>query len=233
MNKAHLAAQLLAGIPLTIAAYGAGVALQRRLGGHALANPVLLAIAIVIAVLQVTGLSCDDYIKSAGLISASLGPATVALAVPLYAHGRQIRGSGAHLVVAAALGAAAAAASAAAIAWACGAPDVLVRSLAPRSATTAIAIGVSEQIGGLPALTAVLLIVTAIGGAMLGGSVLTLAGLREPRARGLAIGVAAQAIGTACALARDETEGAYAGLGMTLAGVLTGLLLPTVWNAFK
>ena len=233
MSGWRLAIQLLAGPLLTIAAYGAGVALQRRLGGHVLANPVLLAIAIVVAVLYLTGLSCDDYLEGAGLLSAALGPATVALATPLHARARQMRGSGARLVMAAGLGAAAAATSAAAIAWVCGAPGVLVRSLAPKSATTAIAVGVSEQIGGLPDLTAVLVIMNAIAATMLAGCVLTLAGVREPAARGLAIGVAAQGIGTAVALARDETEGAYAGLGMTLAGVLTGLLLPTLWRALQ
>jgi len=226
-----LAVQLSAGPLLTPAAYGAGVALQRRCGHHMLANPVLFAVVIVVAVLYVAGLSCADYIVSAEpMMMMMLGPATVALAVPLYAHAGQIRGSAARLVAAAGLGAAAAAASAVAIAWMCGAPAVLVRSLAPKSATTAIAMAVSAQIGGLPALTAVVVTTSAIAGAMLGSSVLTLAGLRDPRIRGLAIGVAAQVIGTAYALARDQTEGAYAGLGMALAGVFTGLL-PTVWHA--
>lgn len=225
-----LAVQLLAGPLLTPAAYGVGVLLQRRCGHQVLANPVLLAVVVIIAVLHVAGLSCADYTVSAEPIMMMLGPATVALAVPLYAHAGQIRGSVARLVAAAGLGAAAAAASAVAIAWMCGAPAVLVRSLAPKSATTAIAMAVSAQIGGLPALTAVVVTTSAIAGAMLGSSVLTLAGLRDPRIRGLAIGVAAQGIGTAYALARDQTEGAYAGLGMALAGVFTGLLL-TVWHA--
>jgi predicted murein hydrolase (TIGR00659 family) len=232
MSLWHPAAQLLAGLPLTLAAYRAGVALQRRLGGHVLANPVLLAIAIVVMVLRLAGLSFDDYIAGAVPVSVALGPATVALAVPLYANARQMRGSAGRLAAAAGSGAAAAAVSAAAIAWACGAPPFLVCSLAPKSATTAVAMGVSEQIGGLPDVTAVLVIPSAIAGAMLGGFVLTMAGLRDPRVRGLATGVAAQGIGTAYALARDETEGAYAGLGMTLAGVLTGLLLPTLWHAW-
>jgi putative effector of murein hydrolase len=103
MNAWHLAARLLAGLLLTLTAYGAGIALQRRLGGHALANPVLLAVAIVIIVLRVTGLSCDEYLAGADLVSAALGPATVALAVPLYTHAGQMRASGARLVVAAGL----------------------------------------------------------------------------------------------------------------------------------
>lgn len=198
-----------------------------------LANPVLLAIAAVVAVLRATGTTYADYMKGAELIAIALGPTTVALAVPLHAHARQIRGSATRLIVAAALGAATATASAVGIAWLLGAPGVIIRSLAPKSVTTAIAVGISEQIGGIAALTTAIVIFTGIVGAMLGGSVLNLADLHEPRTRGLAIGVASHGIGTAYTLARDETEGAYAGLGMILAGILTGLLLPPIWNALE
>lgn len=223
----------LAGLVLTLAAYELAVVLQRRLGGHVLANPVLMAIALVVIVLHLSGIRYADYMAGAGAVALVLGPATVALAVPLHTHAKQMRGSTVQLLVAAGVGAAAAAMSAVAIAWAMGAPELIVRSLAPKSVTAAIAMGVSEQIGGLPALTAAIVISTGIVGAMFGGWILNLAGIRDLRARGISIGVAAHGIGTAYALARNETEGAYAGLGMTLAGVLTGLLLPVLWHVLS
>lgn len=226
-----LSSNALTGAALTLAAFEGGVRLQRRFGGHVLANPVLLSIIAIAAFLRATGISYADYMAGAGVILFCLGPATVALALPLRTHAEQMRGFGARLAIAVGLGATAAAASAVAIVWLLGAPGVIMQSIAPKSVTTAIAIGVSAQIGGIPALTASMVIFTGIGGAMAGTLVLEAFGIRDRRARGLAIGVAAHGIGTAYALAHDETEGAYAGLGMTLAGVFTGLLLPAIWKA--
>jgi predicted murein hydrolase (TIGR00659 family) len=218
----------MAGLFLTLAAYEAALALGGRIGSPAWANPVLLAIALVVAVLQLTQTSYEVYFESAKLIHLLLGPAVVALAVPLYANLRAIRRSASAIVCGVVMGAISAAVSAVCIAWALGASKPVILSVAPKSVSTAIAIGISDQIGGLPELTAVLVIVTGILGAILALPVARLTGLHCMRATGLAAGVAGHGIATARILAVDETAGAFAGLAMGLAGIFTATVMPTV-----
>lgn len=146
--------------------------------------------------------------KGGGLIQFLLGPATVALALPIYANATRIR------------------AAAAGIAWAMGVPDDLLRSIAPKSVTTPIAIGISQEIGGHPSLTAVLVITSGITGAMLSGWFYDWIGVREWEARGLATGIASHGIGTAQMLSVNETAGAFAGLAIGLTGLFTAVVLP-------
>ncbi|GAC1343442.1 MAG: LrgB family protein [Acetobacteraceae bacterium] len=214
---------------LTLSAYEAALALQRRSGGSVLLNPVLLAAGLVIAVLVATGMPYAEYHANASLITVLLGPATVALAVPLYTHARQFRHMALPLLLASAIGAATACLSAIGLAAWLGAPDAVLPSIAPKSSTMAIAIGVSQQIGGQPALTAALVVSTGMLVAVIAGRVLDLAGVRDRRLRGLAIGVAGHGIGTAYAMSVDAETGAFAALGMSLGGLLTGLLLPLAW----
>lgn len=216
----------LAGVFLTLVAYELASAASRRLGSPAWANPVLLAIIILAGVLSVTGLNYQTYFESAKIIHWLLGPAVVALAVPLYRNLCLIRKSLVAIVAGLAAGAISAATSAVLIARVLGGSSQVIRSVAPKSVTTPIAIGISEQIGGIPELTAVIVIITGILGAILSIPLLRAMGIRCPRVLGVAAGVAGHGIATAHVLAMDETAGAFAGLAMGLCGVGTATLLP-------
>jgi putative effector of murein hydrolase len=159
-----------------------------------------------------------------------LGPATVALALPIYGNATRIRGAAPGILAGVAVGATVACASAVGIAWLLGAPADLLRSIAPKSVTTPIAIGISEQINGHPSLTSVLVITSGIIGAMLSGRLYDWIGIRDWEARGLATGIAAHGIGTAQMLSVNETAGAFAGLAIGLTGLFTAILLPLVMH---
>jgi predicted murein hydrolase (TIGR00659 family) len=191
-----------------------------------LCNPVLMAVAAIIALLLLTGTSYRTYFQSAAWVHFLLGPATVALAIPLYKNLREIGQAALAIITAVIVGAVVASGSAVAIAWRLGASPEVVRSIAPKSVTTPIAIGVSGQIGGLPELTAVLVVTTGVLGALWAPEIAALLGVRCWRARGLAAGVAGHGIATARMLSLNETAGAFAGLGMGLCGLLTATLLP-------
>ena len=218
------------GVALTLCCFQVAIRLQRRCGGHPLCNPVLLAIAAIVALLVLTGTEYAVYFKSARWIHFLLGPATVALAVPLYKHLGEIRRSAVAITVAVITGAITASASAMTIAWALGASPELVRSIAPKSVTAPIAMNVSAQIGGVPELTAVLVVLTGVLGGLCAPEVAAAVGIRCWRAKGLAAGVAGHGIATARMLVLDGTGGAFAGLGMGLCGLFTAVLLPMLAN---
>jgi predicted murein hydrolase (TIGR00659 family) len=229
----YLAAQPLLGLTLTLLAYLAGRQLYLRAKGSPFLNPVLVAVVVLIALLKLTGTDYQTYFQGAQFVHFLLGPATVAVALPLYRQLHALRRS--VLAVAAALltGSIVASLSAMAIAKLLGAEPQTVLSMAPKSVTTPIAMGVAEQIGGLPSLTAALVLMTGIIGAVVGTSVLNLLKIRDQRARGLAMGTASHGIGTARALAESETAGAFSGLAMGLNGVVTALLVPLLAGWFK
>jgi predicted murein hydrolase (TIGR00659 family) len=216
------------GVAVTLLAYEIGLAAQRRCGGRPLVNPVLISIVLIVAGLELCGISYDSYLRGGGLIGFLLGPATVALALPIYANAERIRQAAVGILAGVAVGATVASVSAVGITWALGAPDDLVRSIAPKSVTTPIAIGISQEIGGHPSLTAVLVITSGIIGAMLSGWLYDCIGVYEWDARGLATGVASHGIGTAQMLSVNETAGAFAGLAIGLTGLFTAILLPCV-----
>ena len=221
-----LAENSVFGVAVTLLAYEVGLVAQRSCGGWPLANPVLIAILLLVAGLELCGISYDTYLTGGGLIQFLLGPATVALALPIYANATRIRGAAAGILAGVAVGATVACASAVGIAWALGAPDDLVRSIAPKSVTTPIAIGISQEIGGHASLTAVLVIASGIIGAMLSGRLYDWIGIRDWEARGLATGVASHGIGTAQMLSINQTAGAFAGLAIGLTGLFTAVALP-------
>lgn len=204
--------------------------LQRALRGHPLANPVLDAVALLAGGLLAAGVDYRDYFRGAQFVHFLLGPATVALAVPLHRQWRTVRRSAAAAVLAVVGGGLFAAAAGVGIALALRAAPEVTASLAPRSVTTPVAMGIAERIGGLPSLTAAVVILSGIVGAALGPAVLDLARVRDWRARGLAIGTASHGIGTARALSVDATAGAFSGLAMGLNAIATALLLPLLWG---
>lgn len=216
----------LAWLTATLLAYQAGHWLWRKAKLNPLVNPVLIAMGILSGLLLACGTDYRIYYEGTRPIHFLLGPATVALAVPLYKQlDRLLRSLGA-LTAGLLAGSVAAAVSAIGIGQLFGASHQTLMSLAPKSATSPIAMGVAEAIGGLPSLTAVIVILTGISGAVTGAWVLDLCRIRDERARGLALGTAAHGIGTARALQMGEVTGAFSGLAMGLNGVATAVLVP-------
>lgn len=211
---------------LTLAAYRLGREVRARTGGHALAQPVLVAIVVIGVVLAVADVDYADYRSGTELIAFWLGPATVALAVPLHRNVHRLKGFVVPMLVAIPVGAAASISLGYGVVRLLGGGEELALTMAPKAATTPVSIALSEEIGGLPPLTAVLTIVVGIVGAVAGPAVLTLLRVREPRARGLAMGAVSHGVGTSRSLHDNETEGAFSGLAMGLTALVTSLILP-------
>lgn len=212
----------------TLVAYLAADALSARLQRHPLANPVLIAVALVSLVLLVTGTPFPAYFAGAQFVHFLLGPATVALAVPLVLHLPQVRRLLLPLLAALVTGSLTAIVSAVLLAQAFGLDAAAVRALAPKSVTAAIAMGTAESIGGDPALTAVFVILTGITGAILVTPLMSLLRIRNVAAAGFATGLASHGIGTARAFQIDPLAGTFAGIALGLNGLLTALLVPLV-----
>ncbi len=227
----YLSASPLLWLTLTLAAYVAADALSRRLSRHPLANPVALAAAAIIAVLLATGTDYSAYFEGAQFVHFLLGPATVALAVPLWKNRALVRANLGAMAAALTVGSLVAAASAVAVAWTFGAPPAMLASIAPKSVTAPVAMELSKSLGGVPELTAVLVIATGIIGALLVTPMMNLLRIRDYAARGFAVGIASHGIGTARAFQVSETAGAFAGIAMGLNAALTSLIV-LVWLAF-
>ncbi|MBK8457152.1 MAG: LrgB family protein [Phyllobacteriaceae bacterium] len=211
-------------LTLTLAAYVAGDALSRRLNRHPLANPVIVAAAAIIALLLATRTEYGAYFDGAQFVHFLLGPATVALAVPLWKNRALVRANLLPMAAALAAGSAVAALSAVAIVWALGAPVSVMASIAPKSVTAPVAMELSKSLGGVPELTAVLVILTGIIGALIVTPLMNAFRITDFAARGFAAGVASHGIGTARAFQVSETAGAFAGIAMGLNAALTSLL---------
>jgi putative effector of murein hydrolase len=222
---------LLLPLPATVLAYEAGLRLQRRCKGNALANPVLIAVVSVSVLLSGISMPAADYAAGVQPLALLLGPATVALAVTIYRSLPKIREAIVAVLVSVVAAGTLAASAATGLAALMGTPAVVVHSIATKSATAAIAMAVSSQIGGEPSLAAGLSVITGIAGAVMCSWVLNICGVRDRRAQGLATGIAAHGIGTARMLGLDAEAGAFAGLGMSLTGLATGFVLPLVYAA--
>lgn len=227
----YLSASPLLWLTLTLAAYVAGDALSRRLKRHPLANPVLLAGSLIVGVLLLTGTGYPAYFEGAQFVHFLLGPATVALAVPLWKNRALVRENLLPMAVALAAGSVAAALSAIAIAWSLGAPPAVLASIAPKSVTAPVAMELSKSLGGVPELTAILVIATGIIGALIVTPLMNALKITDFAARGFSAGVASHGIGTARAFQVSETAGAFAGIAMGLNAALTSFLV-LVWLAF-
>ena len=228
----YLSSEPLTWLAATLAAYALGDAAFRAAGRKPYVNPVLIAVALLAGLLWLTATPYGTYFEGAQFVHFMLGPATVSLAVPLYLNLGRVREAALPMLAALVAGAVTAIASALGIAWALGVRGETLLSLAPKSATAPVALGISEQIGGSPTLTAVLVILTGITGAVVATPLLNALGIRDWRARGFATGVAAHGIGTARAFQVNETAGAFAGVGMGLNALLTAALAPMVIRAF-
>lgn len=222
----YLSSTPLFGLTATLAAYALAQALYEWLGRPPWANPVMGAVAAIGAVLLVTATPYPTYFAGAQFVHVLLGPAVVALAWPLWERRAELRRRGVALVVAGLTGGAAAAVSAVLIARALGLPDDVVRSLAPKSVTAPVAMGIAERLGGVPALAAVFTLLTGMVGAVSAKALFDALGVQHWAVRGFAIGTAAHGLGTARALQVHPEAGAYAGIALGVQVLLAALLMP-------
>jgi len=190
------------------------IALYRRFNKAPLLNPTLFTIGGISAVLIISAVPYQKYFEAVAVLHYLLGTAVVALALPLYNNLRRLRGRCLTMALALFAGSLASILVGLAVATMAGASAFAVLSLAPKSATAAVSMEISRLIGGAPAVTGVLTILTGIIGAVAGPYVLDLANIRSPEARGFALGVASHGIATARAFSEGEIAGSFAGLGM-------------------
>ncbi len=214
-------------LALTFGVYQGAKVLQRKTG-FILLNPILLAIGLIILFLSAFDIPYDTYHESAKLIDFWLKPAVVALGVPLYLQLSQIKKQFVPILASQMVGCLVGIVSVVVTSRMLGASHVVVVSLASKSVTTPIAMEVTQTLGGIPSLTAAIVVVTGLIGAVLGFKIMSVGHVSNPMAKGLSMGAASHALGTSVAMDRDEFVGAYASLGLTLNGILTALLTPTV-----
>lgn len=212
-------------ITLTLAVFCGAQWLQRKTG-WILLNPVLLAIALIILILKAGNISYEAYEEGGRYIAFFLKPAIVALAVPLYRQLEQIKKQAIPILASQLVACVTGIISALLIAQMLGAPQQIGISLSPKSVTTPIAMEIARVLGGIPALTAIIVIITGIFGAIVGMAFLKLVRVKSPIAQGLAMGAAAHAMGTAQVMKKTPRIGAYASVGLIVNGILTGLLAP-------
>jgi len=226
----YLSASPLLHLTLTLLVYVLANRLYQRLGRTPLLNPVLLAVIVLVLLLQLTDTPYATYFEGAQFVHFLLGPATVALAIPLYRQLRSVRHSLPALLLSILAGSATASVSAVLIGKLAGGSLHTLLALAPKSVTTPVAMGITERLGGLPSLTAVLVILTGILGATLGPILLRMLRIRDKRACGVALGTASHGIATARAMQISEIAGAFAGLAMGVNALITAILLPLLWR---
>ena len=229
----YLSATPLFWLTMTLVAYQIAHWIYRRCGAHPIANPVLIAVVLLLVLLTLTGTPYDTYFSGAQFVHFLLGPATVALAIPLYGQFQRLVGLAGPLLIALVGGSLTAMLSAVFVGhWLGGSLPTLL-SLAPKSVTTPIAMGIAERIGGHPSLAAVMVIATGILGAITAQTLFRWLKIKDDAVGGFALGVAAHGIGTARAFQVSETMGAFAALGMGLNGLLTAVSLPSLLHWLK
>lgn len=201
--------------------------LQKRTGIKLL-NPILVSIAVIICFLLVADIDYSTYKESGDYIDFWLKPAVVALGVPLYRQLGTIKKQMLPLLISEMAGCVAGIISVVVVARFLGASQAVIMSLAPKAVTTPIAMEVSASIGGIPALTAAVVVCTGIFGGMAGFKIIKMGHVKSPIAGGLSMGTAAHAIGTSAAMERSDRYGAFSSLGLTLNGLLTAILSPLI-----
>jgi predicted murein hydrolase (TIGR00659 family) len=222
----YLSQSPLLWLTVTLLVYAVADAASLATERHPLANPVLHSIWIIAAFLVATGTSYSTYFAGAQFVHFLLGPATVALAVPLYENRRLVVASVVPMLVALVVGSITAIVSVVVLAELFGLPQGVVLSLAPKSVTAGVAMGISESLGADPSLTAVAVVITGIMGAIVVTPLMNRAGITDFRARGFAAGLAAHGIGTARAFQVNEIAGVFSGIAMSLNALVTAILVP-------
>lgn len=226
----YLSATPLLHLTLTVCFFVFARWLYRRTGKRSWMNPVLLSVLALVSILIITDTPYSVYFEGAQFVHFMLGPATVALAIPLYRQWSSLKRHPIALTVSLLTGSLTAVLSAIFIAKLGGVSDQTLISIAPKSVTTPVAMGISETLGGLPSLTAVVVILTGILGASFGPWLLDKLHVTNPMAQGLAMGTASHGIGTGRAIYMGDVAAAFSGLAMGLNGLATTIFLPVLWG---
>jgi len=226
----YLSASPLLHLTLTVCLFVLARWLYRKCGKRSWMNPVLLTVLTLVSILVITDTPYDDYFEGAKFVHFMLGPATVALAIPLYRQWSSLKRYPVALTVSLLIGSLTAAISAIVIAKIGGVSNQALISIAPKSVTTPVAMGISETLGGLPSLTAVMVILTGIVGASMGPWLLDRLNITNQMAKGLAMGVSSHGIGTGRAIYMGDVAAAFSGLAMGLNGLATTIFLPILWR---
>ncbi|HEU6442198.1 MAG TPA: LrgB family protein [Microvirga sp.] len=213
---------------VTLGAYVIADRISQALGRHPLCNPVLMSVATVALVLWATGTSYPVYFEGAKFVHFLLGPATVALAIPLFENRRIVLRAIVPMAAALIVGSLTAIVSAVALAQMFDMPRSILVSLAPKSVTAPVGMGITETLGGDPALTAILIMLTGVIGSVMVTPLMNALRMKDWRARGFAVGLASHGIGTARAFQVNSLAGTFAGIAMGLNALVTALLLPLV-----
>ena len=227
----YLSASPLLHLTLTVTAYLLSDWVYKKSGNRSLLHPVLIAVIVLVAVLTATDTEYASYFEGAQFVHFFLGPATVALAVPLYNNFARLREMWLPLSLGLLVGATTAALSAVFFAWLLGASPQTLLALAPKSVTAPVAMGITEKLGGPASLTAILVVSTGILGAVIGPTILNWCRVSDPAVRGFAIGTTSHGIGTARAFQESEVAGAFSGLAMGLNTLVSSLLIPPLLDA--
>lgn len=213
-------------LSVTLAVYAMADALSLATHRNPLTNPVLHSIWVIGVFLYLTGTSYTTYFGGAQFVHFLLGPATVALAVPLYENRERVAAAILPMLAALLVGSATAIVSVMLFAEAAGLPREIVLALAPKSVTAGVAMGISETMGANPAITVIATVLTGVMGAIVVTPTMNRLGITDFRARGFAVGLASHGIGTARAFQVDEVAGVFAGIAMGLNALVTSLLVP-------
>lgn len=222
----YLSQQPLLWLTVTLFVYAVADALSLATGRHPFANPVFHSMWILAVFLLLTGTSYTTYFSGAQFVHFLLGPATVALAVPLYENRRTVMAAIVPMLGALVVGCITAIASVVLLAKAFGLPEKITLSLAPKSVTAGVAMGISESLGADASLTAVSVVLTGIMGAIIVTPMMNRMRITDYRARGFAVGLASHGIGVARAFQVDAMAGVFAGIAMSLNALVTSLLVP-------
>ena len=223
---AHLSGSALLWLTVTLVVYSIADRLSLLVRRNPLANPVLHSVWVIGVILVASGTPYQTYFDGAYFIHFLLGPATVALALPLYENRRVVMRSLVPIAVALIVGSVATIGSVVACAAIFNLPAVITISSLPKSATSGVAMGISQSVGGDASLTAIIVVATGIVGAVIATPLLNLLRIQDRRARGFAVGLAAHGVGTARAFQVHPLTGTFAGVAMSLNGLMTAVLVP-------
>lgn len=222
----YLSATPLFGLTATVSVYVLAQMLSQRLDHAPWANPVLWTVLVLSLLLTLSGTPYPTYFSGAQFIHFLLGPAVVALAWPMWQRRAQLRARAAPLLIAALAGGVVTSVSAVLIGWSLGLPEPVLASLAPKSVTAPVAMGIAERLGGIPALAAVGTLFTGLCGALAARPLFQWLGIARLEVRGFALGTISHGIGAARAMQVHPDAGAYAGLALGLQVLLAALLMP-------
>lgn len=229
----YLSASPLLGLTITLVAYSIAYRLYVSFHHNPLLNPVVTSVSGLILLLLLTDTTYDQYFEGSQFVHFLLGPATVALAVPLHRQLSKLKKLWLPVVITLITSLSSSSLSTIAIARFCGASVQTQLSLAPKSVTAPVAMGISEQIGGLPTLTAAIVVITGILGVLLGPKLFKLMGIQDDVVKGIAMGANAHGIGTAYAFQVSSEMGAFSGLAMALSAMTSAFFLPWLLNIVR